>query len=203
MFAYKYRKHYKFHYYFLWGIEMNFKLLSTKRNGLILGGFILVILFSLAILVYINGTKSKPTDEIIEAVENAWKNVNLEEQPAYLKKLSEKASYTLKTVKKEDGRLLIAVTINAPDLNSRLSSLKLTDFPQSKDSNEINNFLCEQIEKSNQKKSETFIYATKLNNEYHISFSNEFVDQMSGGIYSYSQTTLIDMLTSYTEGEIK
>lgn len=182
------------------GDKMNFKQLLTKRNVLILGISLIAIIIVCISLFQIS-FRNKPSDELIKAVNEAWETANLEEQPDFLKILNQKSSYELKNVKKENGRFLISVTVTFPSVDERLKELNVSDYPQSKESEEINSFLCEQINKSKLKKTKATIYAAKINNEYHISFSDEFVDAMSGGLYSYSKTTLVDMLKTYTEGE--
>ena len=89
--------------------------------------------------------------------------------------------------------------------------------------NEINSFLCDGIEKSEMITTVTYIYAYErtsnevdcihekadcesslsMDNRYEISFSKEFIDAMSGNVYSYSQAKIADILQNYAKEEVQ
>lgn len=171
---------------------------SKKKIIHIVLFLIVIILVILAVIIFLN----KPSRALISAVDSSWSTTKLESQPEYIVKLDQLSSYKLNSVKHQDGKDIIKVTITAPDLCSQLLSLDPSELPQAKDDVEINAFLCEQVEKAELKQTTTFIYAYKDNGEYHITFSADFVDAMSGNLYTYSQTALIEILQKY-KGELK
>ena len=74
---------------------------------------------------------------------------------------------------------------------------------QFEDIDELNDFLCTKIDNATNCNTKTEIYATKIDGKYNISFSDEFVDAMSGKIYSYSSNVLMDEIQSKYGGEVK
>lgn len=153
-------------------------------------------------LVIVGNSKAKYTD-LISEIDTAWMSAISENQPEYLTKIDERSSYTIKKIEKDDKEYTISVEVDAPDLGGQLSKLDFEDLPQTKDIEELNAFLCTQIDCSSNIKTDTEIYATELDGVYKITFSDEFVDAMSGNIYSYSNNVLIDMLQSYEGGGLE
>lgn len=183
---------------------MNVKNLFTKKNCLILGGILIFVVIVAVVLILVFGNISKrPSDDLIMAVNTAWDSAKSEELPTYLKTLDELSSYELNSVKREEDRYAITATVTAPDLSSQLSKIDYSELPQTQNEEDINAFLCEQIKNCKIKKTAAEVYAYKINGEYHISFSDDFADAMSGNLYSYSQTAFVDILQKYTEGELK
>ncbi|MBR2152478.1 MAG: hypothetical protein IJ944_04255 [Clostridia bacterium] len=180
---------------------MNIKNFFTKRNIFILIGVFAVIIIAIIVLVSVFG--GKPSKDLIAAVDTAWTAGQTEDQPAFLSKLDELSSYKLNSVKREDDTYIISATVTAPNLGGQLSELDSSELPQNNNAEDINDFLCKQIEKSETKEIKALIYAYKINGEYHITFSDEFADAMSGNLYEYSQKTYLEILQKYEEGELK
>lgn len=180
---------------------MNIKNFFTKRNIFILIGVLAAIIIAIIGLVSVLG--GKPSKDLINAVDTAWFSAKTEDQPAYLSKLDELSSYKLNSVKREGDTYIILATVTAPDLGGQLSKLDSSQLPRENNTDTINAFLCGQIEKSQVEKTTAEIYAYKINGEYHITFSDEFADAMSGNLYEYSQKTYLEMLQKYEEGELK
>lgn len=145
----------------------------------------------------------EPTQEALAlAVESAWLSAQSPEQPAFLTKLDEMSSYELHSVEPlENGRYLLKMVVTAPDLGGQLMKLGYAQLPQENNENELNTFLCEQIDKAEVKQSEAAIMAVSVDGEYHITFSDDFVDAMSGGAYSYSRQAMVDMLQNAVKEE--
>lgn len=183
---------------------MDIKNFFTNKKLLIVGAILIMSAIVVIVSIMVIGDVSKkPSNELITAVDTTWNSAKSEEEPTYLKKLDELSSYELNSVKREDDTYVIKATVTAPDLGGQLSQLDYSEFPQNNNVDDINTFLCEQIEKSKIKKTTAEVYAYKINGEYHISFSNGFADAMSGNLYSYSQTALVDILQKYEKGELK
>ena len=98
----------------------------------------------------------EPTQEALAlAVESAWLSAQSPEQPAFLTKLDEMSSYELHSVEPlENGRYLLKMVVTAPDLGGQLMKLGYAQLPQENNENELNTFLCEQIDKAEVKQSE-------------------------------------------------
>ena len=183
------------------GKEMNIKSFFTKRNILIFTGVLaLAIIATIVLIILFSG---KPSKGLIAAVDTAWAAAKAEDQPAYLSKLDELSFYKLNSVEREDDTYIISATVVAPDLGAQLIQLDSSEFPQNNNADDIDSFLCEQIEKSQIKKTKAEIYAYKINGEYHISFSDGFADAMSGNLYQYSREIYFEMLQKYEKGELK
>lgn len=183
---------------------MNIKNFFTKKNSIIIGSvFMVTIIVTVVLVLIIVNISKKPSKDLIAAVDETWLSAKAEEQPAYLSKLDKLSSFKLNSVKRENNTYVISATVTAPDLGSQLSELDPSELPQNEKTEDINTFLCEQIEKSKIKKTTSFIYAYKINGEYHITFSDEFADAMSGNLYEYSQKAYLDILQKYKEGELK
>ena len=180
---------------------MNIKNFFTKRNVFILIGVLAIIIIAIIVLVFVLG--GKPSKDLIAAVDTAWTAGQTEDQPAFLSKLDELSSYKLNSVKREDDTYIISATVTTPDLGSQLAKLNSSELPQNNNTEDINDFLCKQIEKSETKETKALIYGYKINGEYHITFSDKFADAMSGNLYEYSQKTYLEILQKYEEGELK
>lgn len=171
---------------------MNIKNFFTKKNILISSCILVgVVLLIFTLVFFIN---SKPSKILIADVDNAWTASKEENQPEYLNKLDELSSYKLNSVKRENDRYIINTTVTAPDLCEQLDKLDSAEFPQGKDVKAINTFLCQQIEKSKIKKTNTKIYAYKIDEKYHITFSDDFADAMSGNLYEFSRKAYLDVI---------
>lgn len=179
---------------------MNIRNILTKKNILILVGILAIAVIATILIIVIS---RKPSKDLINAVDTSWNAAKAEDQPAYLAKIDELSSYKLNSVEKEEDRHIIEATIIAPDLGSRLAQLDFSEFPKNNNIDDINAFLCEQIKKTQMKETTAVIYAYKINGEYHITFTDEFADAMSGGVYKYAQTALVEMLQKYEGGELK
>lgn len=182
---------------------MNIKKLLSKRNVVILIGVCIVITIMVVSVLLFKKPNSKIDNKMMIAVKNTWATTQTEEQPLYLTKLEESSSYELISVTNEDGLYIITAEITAPDVSKQLQTVDAEDFPKTEDENEINQFLCEQIEKSKTVKTKADIYAYEINGEYQISYSDSFINAMSGNLCTYSQTALTDMLEKFAKGELK
>ena len=180
---------------------MDIKNLLTKKNIFIFAGALAVIIVAVVMIIIMFG--AKPGEDLIAAVDNAWNAAKNEQQPEYLSKLDSLSSYTLTSVEEQDDSYIISASVTAPDLGGQLLKLEGSEFPTTDNADEINSFLCRQIEKSEIKTTDTFIYAYKVDDKYHITFSDEFADAMSGNLYEYSQQVFVDIMQKYEGGQIK
>lgn len=182
-------------------IMMNFKNFLTKKNILIFAvGLMVIVLVTLICFLVVN-MQTKKT--LVSAIDTSWNSSKIDDQPTFLEELDKLSSYKINSVKREKSTYLINATVTAPDLGGQLAQLDSSELQQTKVPEDINAFLCEQIKKSQIKKTDVEIYAYKINGEYHISFSDAFADAMSGNLYKYSKDTFIELLQKYDGGELK
>ncbi len=161
----------------------------------------IVALIVLFILLF-NGIKTKK--EISTAINNTWNEiVNIENQPQYLMELNDLSQYTVKSVKKVDGVYVVKATVSAPDLGAIMKTFDYNKLPNTENADEINSFLCEQLKTAEIVKTKAYIHAYKVDDTYQISFSDEFVDAMCGKLYTYAQSSFVDMMQGYSKGELK
>ena len=175
---------------------------KAKKIFLIITTVIFVtIIISVCVIAF--GNSNAKYQDLIFEIDKAWTSALTEDQPKYLSKIDEKSSYSITKIKKEDEEYIISVSVDAPDLGGKLSMLSYDELPQTEDIDELNDFLCTKIDNATNCNTKTEIYATKIDGKYNISFSDEFVDAMSGKIYSYSSNVLMDEIQSKYGGEVK
>ena len=137
-------------------------------------------------------------------INKKWNEVvNIENQPRYLTELNRLSQYTVNSVKKVDDVYVVKVTVSAPDLGSIMKTFDYSNLPSTENTDEINSFLCEQLKFAEIIKTETYIHAYKIDDTYQILFSDEFVDAMCGKLYTYAQSSFVDMMQGYLNGELK
>lgn len=173
----------------------------TRKKFLIVAIPLFVVIISIIISCLVLNTKLK--QELTVAIDSTWNSSKSDEQPNYLSKIDELSSYKINSTKKNDDGYIITVTVTAPDLSTKLSQLDHSDLPQKNNKQEIDRFLQKQVEGAEIKDTEAIIYAHKINDEYYITFSDEFADAMSGKLYSYSKKIYSEILQKSKEGDIK
>lgn len=173
----------------------------TKNSVIVITVVIAAIcLLTISLIFVLNNKNDSSIDEsLIDSIDKKWSSAKSDNQPKYLTEIDKKSSYEIKSVKKDGDFYTIKAIITAPDLGDQLLKLGYETLPNTDDTNEIDEFLCEQLEMAENKQTEAYIYAEFFDEKYNISFSDDFVNAMSGNLYSYSQKSLIDMLENYNE----
>lgn len=128
---------------------------------------------------------SQPSEQelITVAIDLAWSDATREDDPDYLKEIGKRSSYKVVSVTEENGLFVVDVLVAGVEMSAELEQLQQEDFPQ--DEQAINKYLAEVIERCPIVETETVVYATPSEDGYQITFSDDFVDAMSGKIYSY------------------
>lgn len=135
-------------------------------------------------------------EQIAEAIEQTWNEAVGKDEPAYLQEIGKRSSYEIISMEGEN-EYIIHTVVSGIDMSGELDSMSMDDIPQ--DEAEINALLIEMIGRCPQVETEAQIYARKTEDGYQISFSDTFVDAMSGKIYSY-YTQKIDEMTGGVQG---
>lgn len=126
----------------------------------------------------------RPTTEeqIAAAIELAWSEALRSDEPAYLQEISRRSSYEIIGMEEGNGYIIHAI-VTGIDMSAELDGMPMEGLPQ--DEEGINTLLIDMVNRSPQIETETIIYAEKVAEGFQITFSDTFVDAMSGRIYSY------------------
>lgn len=135
-------------------------------------------------------------------IDSDWEEslISQEEQPQYLEQLSQKATYVINSIDRDDDYYTITVTVSAPDIktyfiNNSVHLLENVD--------DLDTFVCECIEKSSYIDTVAEVYIYELDGKIKVSYSDVFVDAMHGGIISYSRELLRDLYSDYFSGGLE
>lgn len=154
----------------------------------------------IVLLIFLNLPLSKAQAK--KYIDSDWSEsiAEQENQPRYLDMLSQKSSYEINSVDRENKYYTITVTVSAPNLKDYFIN-KSADMPES--ANDLDAFLCECIEKTEYTETVAEVYIYELDGETKVSYSDAFVDAMHGGIISYSQEMLRDLYSDYFDGGVE
>ncbi len=136
---------------------------------------------------------SDDEDDIKNAIDAAWGNTDTDDAPAYLQEITRLSTYEIISIE-EDGWCTINVVVKGIDLGSKLKELSPEDYPQTEDEDVLNDYFLEIIKTCEIVETPAEIYAEPSSEGYEITFSDTFVDAMSGKVYSYYMGVLEDML---------
>lgn len=152
---------------------------------------IIISLLSLAVVKHCEAIRIE--ENIFNAINAEWSKVITADAPAYLNAINEVSSYDIISI--EEGEVYtIKVVVDSVDLGTKLKEAPLEAFPKTQDETAINKYLLDLIDDCKRLETTTEIYAAPENSGYTIYFSDEFVDAMSGGVYSYTQDLIRDLM---------
>lgn len=154
---------------------------KAKRIFLVVSVIILVIIIAGLWMHFSNAFFER---DIKNSIDSAWSEVNTDDAPAFLKEITRLSSYEITSIEEGDT-YTISVIVKGIDLGSELKRLSYEDFPKPDNEDVLNDYLLAIIEKCKIIETVAVIYAESSAEGYKISFSDTFVDAMSGKIYSY------------------
>lgn len=170
---------------------------------IVLNASIILLLSACSSNGHPSNTSGKETPDvtmITSAIDEAWQATNLNNQPNYLKKLNGMSVYEVTNISVENNTFIVNVTVQSPDLGGHLMTLDPLTLPQTQDADAIDFFLCNAIDTAPITERECLLYIYIINDEYHVSFSESFVDAMCGNVYAYAQSEILNQLTAPQEG---
>ena len=130
---------------------------------------------------------------IKEAIDEEWRLSEQEDIPEYMKEIDRKSSYRI--VKIDKGNICkVQVVVQGVDLANEMRKIPIQDLPKMADEQEINTYVIGLIEKSEMVETEANIYVEKNPKGYDVTFSDVFVDAMSGKLYTYSIEVMEEIL---------
>lgn len=152
--------------------------------------FCVIGIFIAAFLLNIDNVKS----ELSELIVKEWREISEPNEPEYLLQLDKLVLFEMKDFEKEGDTYEVRLSVTAPDVGIQLSSLDHSEFPVEGSEEELNEFLCEQIQKSKIETKEVVIYVLEKDNKREVYFTEEFIDLMSGKLYSFAEEKLLNSL---------
>lgn len=178
---------------------------EKKRYGKVVKWIsIVVCLLVLSGIVACYLVRSMPLGKmrIKTLIDSNWEEAMIvqEEQPRYLEKLSQEASYKIESIDNEEGYYIVTVIVSAPDLKGYFIDNSVDMLTNIDD---LDTFVCECIEKSDSIETTAEVYVYELDGGVSVSYSDTFVDAMHGGIISYSQEMLRNLYLDYFEGGLE
>lgn len=169
--------------------------MSKKVKRILLITAVIIVLAVSAVGFWIYTNNASFEKDIKNSIDSAWKEADTDDAPAFLQEITRLSSYEIISI--EEGDIYtINVVVRGIDLGSHLKELSYEDFPQADDEGALNDYLLGIIENCEIIETATVIYAEPSVEGYEISFSDAFVDAMSGKIYSY----YMDLIEGVLEG---
>lgn len=131
-----------------------------------------------------------------QLITTEWEKSITEDQPEFLNKLEERNSFTVVDYKSEgDGYYTVELEVTSPDINEQLIKYQNSVTEQDIPENEMNKKICEIIDSSNDKTTKiTLSVICDEDGAYHVTFTDEFVDAMTGYAFSNALETLMEEL---------
>lgn len=128
-----------------------------------------------------------------QLITTEWEKSITEDQPEFLNKLEERNSFTLVDYKNEgDGYYTVELEVSAPDINDQLIEYQESITDQDVSEDEMNEKICEIIDISNDKTSTvTISIICDEDGVFHVNFTDEFVDAMTGYAFTNALETLM------------
>lgn len=169
--------------------------MSKKSKTILLVVGVIIILAAISAGLWMHFNNASFEEDIKNSIDSAWGESDTDDTPAFLQEITRLSSYEVTSIEEGDT-YTINVVVKGIDLGSELKELSYEDFPQADDEDALNDYLLSIIENCEIIKTSTVIYAEPSAEGYEISFSDTFVDAMSGKIYSY----YMDLIEGVLEG---
>lgn len=116
-------------------------------------------------------------------------------EPKYLSLLDQKSSFTLDNMKKEDGYYVLTYLVTYPNVGGTLDGISNSDI-SAIDAFSADDYLSDAISNSDLCTSQAAVLITYENDTYKVIYSEEFMDYMYGGLYSYSMRMINELYLS-------
>ena len=166
---------------------------KSKKMLLIVSMIIVLAVIAVGLWMYFNNASVE--EDIKNSIDYAWNKADIDDAPAFLQEITRLSSYEITSIEEGDT-YTINVVVRGIDMGSHLKELSYEDFPQADDEDALNDYLLGIIENCEIIETIAVIYAEPSAEGYEISFSDTFVDAMSGKIYSY----YMDLIEGVLEG---
>ena len=164
---------------------------KKKKRGVIIGITISLTVFALFLGALFWMNKDSVGKDIQSAIDSAWSETDTDDSPAFLQEITRISSYEITDI--EQGEIYtVHVRVKGIDLGKQLKNVAFDEFPQEEDA--LNEYLIEIIQKCASVETEANIYVEMTEARNKVTFSDTFIDAMSGKIYSYYMGLIEDMV---------
>ena len=156
--------------------------MNKQKKNIVLA-VIGIIIVAIALILFGIYRNNVPTEEdFLRAIDDAWNNASDPDDPDYLLAIERVSMYEIINIESGDY-YTIHVEVTGIDIGHELNQINPNDYPQ--DETAINAYLIELVKKCPKVETKCTIYATVVDDVIQITFSDTFVDAMTGKIYSY------------------
>ena len=122
--------------------------------------------------------------KISKAIDVAWyDSIATESEASFLVEISDRTTFSVDKIRKKDGCYIVSIEIEGPDVGKVLNDSKNCG----KNKKDVDDYLCQLIKNAPVEKTQTSIIAKRQGAEYSVLFNSEFIDAMSGKLYSLSK----------------
>lgn len=156
--------------------------------------FILIITVLFFVCCFCGCTKSVSVETMQSEIENAWNSNNEYDKNSFVKSLEDSASFTVTKVETTDENCY-TVTLNVTSVDI-LEGLKQyqSSIEQMPSDEKMNNKIKEIISSSQPKTTEQTLTVFQTENDFSVSFNEEFIDAMCGYSYTYCMNEMQNLL---------
>lgn len=156
--------------------------------------FILIITVLFFVCYFCGCTKSVSVETMQSEIENAWNSNNEYDKNSFVKSLEDSASFTVTKVETTDENCY-TVTLNVTSVDI-LEGLKQyqSSIEQMPSDEKMNNKIKEIISSSQPKTTEQTLTVFQTENDFSVSFNEEFIDAMCGYSYTYCMNEMQNLL---------
>ena len=174
--------------------------MENKSKKALLTTLVCVVALALIAVVFLVGKSTglfnfeDHSETFQQLITTEWEKSISEDQPEFLTKLEERNSFILKDYKSEgDGYYTVELEVTSPDINEQLTEYQNSVAEQNVSENEINEKICEIIDSAEDKTTTvTLSIICDDDGAYHVTFTDEFVDAMTGYAFSNTLGTLME-----------
>lgn len=156
--------------------------------------FILIITVLFFVCCFCGCTKSVSVETMQSEIENAWNSNNEYDKNSFVKSLEDSASFTVTKVETIDENCYtVTLTVTSVDILEDLKQYQ-SSIEQMPSNEEMNNKIKEIISSSQPKTTEQTLTVFQTENEFSVSFNEEFIDAMCGYSYTYCMNEMQSIL---------
>jgi len=174
-----------------------------KKSKIILIVLLVIALIISGISICLKVVKDKKEQEIFDAIALEWEKSIPGEQPIFLTELDSLSNFEcLSMVEEAKDYFVVQVCATSPDILNGVNEYQERVEGGNPTVAEMNEVLADIIKSSELRSSQHEIYVVRDNNgEYHVTFSESFIDAMFGYAYLDAIETLNSEWQTLIEGE--
>lgn len=171
-----------------------------KKIGIIIAIIVVIMIIIVSILLYLD---SKEEQTIYDVIYSEWANSIPKEQPEFLNAMDELSSFDFVDIVEEPkDYFTVTVDTYSPNISETLNEYQEQMYDEQLTEEEVDAVLCEIIYNAPINTTTHYIYVIRdEDNNYHVNFSESFIDAMFGYAYTDSMKTLNEELSQIMKGD--